>query len=192
CSRAAARSSGLVKRVLPSASVWSAPTTSRPRVLPAPTRAFSRASSTAASAAPPTAARASTARSSMSAGAITSGMPAASIRARRTALFEASTSGSAWSHSDMSIGRRAPPLGQQRDHGGRGLLDRAPRHVDGRPAVLGTELARERDLLGHRLAIDVAIVVAMGFEAEQAVLPDRHDAFPARRPAHAQRLLDRP
>jgi hypothetical protein len=43
--------------------------------------------------------------------------------------------------------------------------------------VLGAKLARERDLLGDRLAIDIEIVVAMRVQTEQTVLPDLHDAL---------------
>ena len=55
--------------------------------------------------------------------------------------------------------------------------------------MLGAQAARERDLLGHRLAIDVLIVLTLHLEAEQAVLPDRNDALRARREADYQRLL---
>src|SRR5712671_854713 len=178
CSRAVSRSNGLVKRARPSARVWAAPT-----------RAFSRASMTAASLAPCGPARASIARSSMSAETISSGIPAASMMARRAALFDASTSGSAASHSDISFHRLAAPLGQQRDHGGGGLFDRAARDVDNRPVVLAAQAAREGYFLGDRLAVDILVALAMGLEAEQAVLADLHDPLRARGEADDQREL---
>src|ERR1700704_5755452 len=189
CSRAVSRSNGLVKRARPSARVWSAPTTKRPLMRAPPTRAFSRASITAASLALCGPARASTARSSMSAETISRGIPAASMMARRAALFDASTSGSAASHSDISFHRLAAPLGQERDHRGGGLFDRAARDVDDRPGVLSAEGARQGDFLGHRLAVDILVALAMSLEAQEAVLADLHDALRARREADDQREL---
>src|SRR5262249_46933546 len=182
---------GWGKRWRPSASVWSAPTTNRPLMPAHPARAFSRASSEATSAAVPAPARRSTARSSMSAGAISSGTPAASSMARRTAPPEASTTSWGALHRDMSVHRLATALAQQGDHGGGGLLDRPARHVDDRPVVLGAQPPREGDLLSHRLAIDVLIVVTVGLEAEQPVLADRHDPFRARGQSDDERLLYR-
>ena len=102
CSRAPARSAALENRRSPSASVWSAPSTMRSGMLapppPAPSPAPAAPRPSPASSSP---ARASTARSSISAGSISTGMPAASSNARRAALFEASTSGCAASHSGM-------------------------------------------------------------------------------------------
>src|SRR4030081_3184350 len=169
-SRAVSRSNGLVKRARPSARVWSAPTTKRPLMRAPPTRAFSRASMIAASLALCGPARASTARGSRRAETISSEPPAASMRARRAALFDASTSGSAASHSDISLHRLAAPLGEERDQGGAGLFDRAARDVDDRPAVLAAKAAREGDFLGHCLAVDILVAFAMGLETEQAVL----------------------
>src|ERR1700716_1132154 len=189
CSRAVSRSNGLVKRARPSARVWSAPTTKRPLMRAPPTRAFSRASMIAASLALCGPARASMARSSLSGATISRGTPAASMMARRAALFDASTSGSAASHSDISIHRLAAPLGQERDHGGCGLFDRTARDVDDWPVMLAAEAAREGDFLRHRLAVDILVVVAMRLEAEQAVLADLHDALRARRETDHQREL---
>ena len=71
------RSRGLSNRRAPSASVWSAPTTSRPGLSRAIAFAFSRASRRAASAGPSGPAAASTARSSRSGRLISTGRPAA-------------------------------------------------------------------------------------------------------------------
>ena len=66
------------------------------------------------------------------------------------------------SQSGMSSRHRLPAaLGQQLHHRRGGFLDRAARHVDDRPVVLAAELARERDLLGHRLAVDILVVVVL-------------------------------
>jgi hypothetical protein len=89
--RAACASRGLSKRRGPSASVWSAPMTSRPGFSRAIAIAFSRASSVATFAGASGPAAASTARSSRS-GTLTSiGRPAATSIARREALRDAST-----------------------------------------------------------------------------------------------------
>ena len=111
--------------------------------------------------------------------------------ARRTALREASTSGSAASHNGIAHDRHVPaPLAEQRKHRRRGLLDRAPGHVDQRPIVLGAEPARGGDLLGHRLPVDILVIVAMRLEAEQPVLPDLHDALRRGVQADHQRMLE--
>ena len=65
------------------------------------------------------------------------------------------------------------------NHRRRGLLDRAPRHVDARPVVPGAQLARERHFLGDCLAVDILIVVVMRLEAEQPVLANLHDPLRA-------------
>ncbi len=71
----------------------------------------------------------------------------------------------------------AAALGQQAHDRCRRLLDRATGHIDRRPVVARTKLARQRDLLSHRLAIDILIVVVMRVQPEQAILPDLHDAL---------------
>ena len=93
CSRAAEIVAGLEKRRLSSAKVWSAPSTSKPGRRRATASAFSRASRSAIFSGEAPACGASAARSSISAGSISTGMPAASSSVRRTLLFEASTSG---------------------------------------------------------------------------------------------------
>ena len=70
-------------------------------------------------------------------------------------------------------------LGQQRHHRRGGFLDRAAGHVDDRPVVPAAQLARERDLRRHRLAVDVLVGVVLGPQPEQPVLADLHDALRA-------------
>jgi hypothetical protein len=60
--------------------------------------------------------------------------------------------------------------------------------------VLGAQLARQRDLFGNRLAIDILVLVVMHLEPEQPVLPDLHDALRTGiKPDHQwpRQLLDR-
>ena len=95
----------------------------------------------------------------------------------RTALFDASTSGAAGKPQGHHATGLPAALGQQRHHRGRGLLDRAAGDVDQRPIVARAQPARERDFLGHRLTVDVLIVIAVDLEAEQPVLADLHDAL---------------
>src|SRR6478672_820620 len=71
--------------------------------------------------------------------------------------------------------RLAAAFGEKAHHRRGGLLDRSSRHVDARPIVPGAQLAGERHFLGHRLAVDVLIVVVMGLETEQPVLANLHD-----------------
>ena len=73
-------------------------------------------------------------------------------------------------------------------NGGGGFLDRAPAHVDARPAVLGAQTLGRRDLLGNGLAIDVGRIGLLRVECEQAVLPDLHDALGVRIKTDDQRL----
>src|SRR3546814_17988763 len=49
----------------------------------------------------------------------------------------------------------ARTVAEQPDRGGGGFLDRAPRHVDDRPAIVGKQPARELQLLAHALVIDI-------------------------------------
>src|SRR3954469_8203617 len=149
-------------------------------------RAFSRESVSATSPGPPFT-PCSIARSSRWAGRTSTGMPAASKSARRTLLCEASTSGPSASQRDISRGLLPAPVRQQGHHRRRGLLDRAPRHVDDGPLVLGAKPSRKRDLLGHGLAIYIKIVIAMRIKTKQPVLADLPDAFGARRQANRQR-----
>src|SRR6516162_10609122 len=60
-----------------------------------------------------------------------------------------------------SSDRLAATLGEKTHNRRGGLLDRAPRDVDARPIVPRAQLARERDLLGDRLAVDILIPVVM-------------------------------
>ena len=69
------------------------------------------------------------------------------------------------------------PFGEERKNGRRGFLNRTACDVNQRPIVPGAEPPRSGDFLSHRLLIDVFVIVAMGFEAKQPVLPDLHDAF---------------
>ncbi len=96
CAWAASRDLGFEYLLSPSASVWSAPSTAFPAFRFAVSNAFVRASRRAAPSgvAASEGAAVSAARSSISAGSITSGMPAASSSIRRGALFDASTNGS--------------------------------------------------------------------------------------------------
>src|SRR5262249_50302634 len=55
----------------------------------------------------------------------------------------------------------------------------APRDVDARPIMPRAQLARERHLLGDRLAVDILVSVVVRPEPEQAILPDLHDPFRA-------------
>ena len=107
-------------------------------------------------------------RSSISAGTISTGMPADSNIRRRLALFEASTNGSGKSHSDMSGDDQPAPFGEERHDGGGRLLDRAARDVDDRPIMPDAQPTRECDLLGDGLAVHIGIVLPMRPEAEQA------------------------
>src|SRR5437588_4070511 len=122
-------------------------------------------------------ARVSMARSSISAGQTSSGMPALSSTARRTALFDASTSGRSGSQSATSRGRQAAAFGQKLEHRRRGFLDRASGYVDRWPVVLGAKFTRERHFLGHRRTIDILVISLMGLQAQEPILPDLHDAL---------------
>ena len=157
----------------PSASVWSAPSTSRPGNRAAIVRAFSHAS-TAASLARIFLRAALLDRPLVDVGGLDlDGIPASRSMACRIVLLDASTSGSLSEPSGIAQATApAAPLGEKAHHGGGGLLDRAPRHVDAGPVVPGTQLARERYLLGDRLAVDVLVVIVMGSKPEQAILPD--------------------
>src|ERR1700690_3279156 len=189
CSAAAARLAGLLKRLAPRVSVWSAPSTSRPGTAPATALALARASKRAVAAASMVPALASTARSSICAGLISKRRPTAASILPRTSLFDASTSGCGLSQSAMTTSLSLPLRGgisgyrlttafaQQLHNRGGGFLDRTARHVDDGPAVFGAEPARKRHLLGHRGLVDIAIVVAMRFQAQQPVLADLHDAL---------------
>ena len=125
---------------------------------PLPSRARGVPPTAAGPAAPPPA---STARSSSS-GTHDLDRDAGSLQhgaARRAAGREHQRA--AARHSGIGQSRRQPaPIGEQRHDGGRGFLDRTPRHVDQRPIMLGAKPARERDLLSDRMAIDILVVVA--------------------------------
>ena len=98
-----------------------------------------------------------TSASSMAGGIDPEGKPAGAQQRRAGVLAEASTSGHG-SRGGASVGSRAvsarsPPrcsLSIWMMRGG-GLLDRAARHVDDRPAMLGAEPAGLRHLLAHEL-----------------------------------------
>src|SRR5262249_23055413 len=164
----------------PSAKVWSAPNTSRPGRRAAIVRAFSRASSAASSPASRAGFCCSIVRSSISAGWTSTGTPASRRRAWRIALFDARTSGSPASpNRNPQADGRARARGKKAHNRRGGLLDRTPRDVDARPIVPRAQLARERDLLGDRLAVDILIPVVMRPEPEQAILSDLYDPLGA-------------
>ena len=109
----------------------------------------------AAAAASRTPAFASIARSSICAGRIPKRRPAAARILPRMSLFEASTSGCGAIQSGMNILQLheyltrdwpASTFAQQFHHRGGGLFDRAPRHVDDRPVVLGAQVAANKRL----------------------------------------------
>ena len=56
---------------------------------------------------------------------------------------------------------------------------------------LAQSLREKVDLLGHRLAVDILVVVVMRLEAEQPVLPDLHDALRAGIEPDHQRMRQR-
>ncbi len=169
CSRAAARSTGLENRRSPSASVWSAPSTDPAGQLggngAAPFRA--PAAQPPAPASSHSTARCSIARSSTSAGTISTGRPAVSQdRASNRALWTPARAvvrrARAASLTAMGWRRRSV---EKAHHRCRRFLDRTSRHVDARPIVPGAQLARERDLFGHCLPVDILIVVMMRLAA---------------------------
>src|SRR5262249_59245079 len=75
--------------------------------------------------------------------------------------------------------RLAAAFGEKAHDRGGGLLDRAPRDVDAWPIMPRAQLARERHLLGDRLAVDILVSVVVRPEPEQAILPDLHDPLRA-------------
>ena len=81
-----------------------------------------------------------------------------------------------------------PAFRQKLHHRSGGFFDRTACDFNQRPIVPGAKLAREGDLFGHSLAIDILIVVAMRVETEQTILPDLHDPLRARIKPHHQRL----
>ena len=172
-----ARSAGLEKRWAPSASVWSAPSTSRPGCARGHCRGFlarqqardrarrmRRGASLRARArrdrAGCTRAECRPLRAMPGAPRFSTRAPADRGRARAASVTTA-----------MCRRRSA----SKRHHRRRGLLDRAAGHVDQRPVVPGAEPARGGDFLRHRLAVDILVVVALRLEAEQPVLADLHD-----------------
>ena len=82
-------------------------------------------------------------------------------------------------------------LGEKRKHSGGRFLDGAARDIDRRPIVPGTEPPRGGDFLGHRLLIDIFVVVAMRAQAEQAVLSDLHDSLGRGAEPDDQRIFQR-
>src|ERR1035438_8292148 len=101
-----------------------------------------------------------TARSSMSAGTASKAMPALVSSVCRARLFDAKINGNSPRQSLMLKAGSFPqplplPVGEQLQDGGRGLLDRSPRHVELRPIELGAQSPRERDFIGDRLAVDI-------------------------------------
>src|SRR6516162_1431472 len=83
--------------------------------------------------------------------------------------------------------RLATTLGEKAHNCRGGLLDRAPRDVDARPVVPRAELARERYLLGDRLAVDILIPVVVRPEPKQTILSDLYDPLGAGIEAHHKR-----
>src|SRR5215211_6988453 len=126
-------------------------------------RPASRARCARASA-PSARAAASTARSSTPGASVSAGKPAASRSIRRVMLVEARSSGLSPRQSEGGTGIL---LGDEfqtvvaieiEDGGGR-LFDRSARYIDQRPAAARTQAARECDLLGDGVAIDVSRIV---------------------------------
>src|SRR5262245_20401104 len=83
--------------------------------------------------------------------------------------------------------RVTPAFGQQAHDGSRRLLNRPPCDVDCWPIVLGAKAAGERDFLGHGGLVDILIIVTVGLQSEQTVLPNLHDALRARIEANNKR-----
>ena len=69
------------------------------------------------------------------------------------------------------------PLAEMGKHRSGRFFDRAAGDVDKRPVVSGAEPPRCGDFLGNRLPIDILIIIAMGFEPEEPILPNLHDPF---------------
>src|SRR5207302_10675423 len=84
--------------------------------------------------------------SSIAAGSTVNATPAASSIRARAVLAEARISGSAFT--------AMPPHIELVDRRG-GLLDRAPRHIDDRPVMLGEDAPRLAHLTAHRLNVRV-------------------------------------
>ena len=156
----------------------------------ATTAAFSRASNAATASGACEAAFFSRPRSSMSAGCGSTGMPAASRTARRATLREASTSGSGASHSDIvhdAIWRRRS-TSSARTAAAVSSIERRVTSISGQ-LCLAHKPPRSGNLVGHRFLVDIFVIVAMRFEAEQPVLPNLHNAFRRGEKAHDQRVL---
>ena len=147
------------------------------RQAPAIARAFSRASSAAIS---PASRRGGALLRSPARryrpGATSTGMPASRSIVRRTALFDASTSGCSASQSgiDHATGCRRRSASSLITAAAVSSIERRVTSMLGQ-LCRAHSLARERDLLGHRLAVDILVVVVMRLEPEQPVLADLHD-----------------
>ena len=189
--RAAARSAGLSNSRVPSASVWSAPSTSRPGLARPPRVAFARASRSATVARRAWRRRAPRPPARRCRPLTSIGMPAAASTARRLALREASTSGSC-GDATAAIAASAHDIGSRRRSASSDMaaavssIERRVTSIIGHCAWR-TAGARA-DLLGDRLAVDVLVVVPMRLEAEQPVLPDLHDPLRACEQPDHQRL----
>ena len=177
----------------PSASVWSAPTTSRDGSLNDTALAFSHDSSSASSSGSRSSPSVrSIARSSIGACTISIGMPTALSMVRRAKLFEARTSGAGADQNciirievSRRCGRffedRANEAAEHRSQARPRFLDRAARDIDQRPVMPRAKLAGEIDLVRDRLPVDIGIgIVMMRLQAQKPVLPDLHDALRAR------------
>src|SRR5262245_53907786 len=124
-----------------------------------------------------------TAASSTCAGVTRNCTPAASSSLRRNGLADASrrTAGATSAASRLPLLRRAAtlvPVVQKPEDGGCGLLDRAARHVDHRPAVLGAQPARILDLVGDLPVVDIVAQVAVAQQVH-AMAPDLGNALGA-------------
>src|SRR5262245_16465019 len=193
CSAACARPAGLENNRWPSASVWSAPTTWRSGILAETNSAFSCANNAATSPGLSKPDFCWIARSSISAGTASKATPALASSVCRARLCEARISGSFSRHMVIVSASFRKPLplavGEKFQHGGRGLLDRAPRHVKLRPTEPSAELPGVGDFVGHRLAVDILIIGGIGAHAQQPVLPDLDQPLRRRMKADDQRLF---
>src|SRR5262249_54231060 len=82
------------------------------------------------------------------------------------------------------------PLAKMAKHRGGRFFDRAAGDVDKRPVVSWGKPPRGSDFLPGRLPIDILIVIAMGFEPEEAVLANLHDPFRRGVKSDYQRTLE--
>ena len=177
-----ARLAGLLKRSLPSARVWSAPSTSRPGIVAATASRlgarqqarhrggigttgsrFHRALVDLRR--PDLEAQARRRREFCRAHRFSTRAPAAGGRAKAASCFTLT----GWRRRSLNSRITAAAVSS---------IERRVTSMR-RPVVLGAEPARKRHFLGHRRLVDILIVVAMRLQTEQPVLADLHDALGA-------------